>query len=138
MRTVLLIGILFMLVCLSRRPSQAGLRLQAQLRNGWQKLFYVAGFVGAVLIVLNPEFLALGFLGDAAFFDLLVFALSLQFQAAVLGAWRWVRDASPRALSFMVYRLERDWIAIAITLASLRDFALNIRETIRRISWALA
>ena len=41
-------------------------------------IFGLAAFIGAVLILINPEFLALGLLGDTAFFELLVLALSSQ------------------------------------------------------------
>jgi hypothetical protein len=136
-RTVL-IGFVVMLACLSRPRPQAGQPLWSQHGRGWQKVFSLAGFIGALLIVLNPELLALGLLGDATFFDLLVFALSLQFQTVAIRALQWVRDTSLAALAFMAGRLHRDWVAIAVTLALAVDWALKVRDTVRRISWALA
>jgi hypothetical protein len=44
----------------------------------WKWLFLVIGAVCAVLVVFNPEYLALDLLGDAAFFDVFVLALTLQ------------------------------------------------------------
>jgi hypothetical protein len=41
-----------------------------------------------MLIILNPEFLALGLLGDTAFFDMFVLALSLQMHMVVARACR--------------------------------------------------
>ena len=134
MRTLLLIGFVVILACLSRHAPRPAQPLWSQQWKGWQKLFYLAGLIGALLIVLNPEFLALVFLGDAAFFDLLVFALSLQFQAAVIGAWHGVRDAAITAASFMVHRLERDWIAVAVTLTLLADWALKVWEKLTTMS----
>ncbi len=137
-KPLLLIGFVVMMAFLSRRTTDSSQPLRSQQRRGWQKLFYVAGLIGALLIVLNPEFLALGFLGDAAFFDLLVLALGLQLQAAVTGALHWVQDAAIATRTFMVHRLERDWIAVAVTLALFADWALKIRASVRRISWAVA
>jgi len=62
-----------------------------------------------VLILINPEFLALGLLGDTAFFEMLVLALSLQMHLFVTRAFyrcvdvlsgvvRWVGIPSPGLL----------------------------------------
>ncbi len=48
----------------------------------------------AVLILFTPEFLALGLLGDASFFDVLVMALSLQMLGIIQFGWRRLRDAA--------------------------------------------
>jgi hypothetical protein len=63
------------------------LPLLNRLKSAWprrltwtQKLLGVLAVVVAVVIVSSPEFLALGLLGDTAFFDLLVLLLGLQFQ----------------------------------------------------------
>jgi len=132
---LLLIGLVVILAWLSHRAPQARQLLWLQQWKGWQKIFCLAGFIGAMLIVLNPEFLAFGFLGDAAFFDLLVFSLSLQFQTVAVRVLQWLRDASVAALSFMYYRLERDWIMIVVTLGLFADWA---RNNVRRISCAMA
>jgi hypothetical protein len=41
-----------------------------------------------LLMAMNPEFLALGFLGDAAFFDIMVLALSLQMNMIASRVWQ--------------------------------------------------
>ncbi len=56
-------------------------RTRSQPLRGWQKLFGVIAVVFATLMLLQPEFLALGLLGDTAFFDLLVLALGLQMHS---------------------------------------------------------
>jgi hypothetical protein len=56
--------------------------------TGWQKLAGAIALILALLIVLNPEFLALGLVGDTAFFDLLVLATTLQLQGIGARAWR--------------------------------------------------
>jgi hypothetical protein len=49
-------------------------------RKWAQNLLAGLAVIAALLILLNPEFLALGLIGDAAFFDLLVLLITLQFQ----------------------------------------------------------
>ena len=61
--------------------------------TGWQKLAGAVALIIALLIVLNPEFLALGLVGDTAFFDLLVLAITLQLQGLGTRAWRSVSAA---------------------------------------------
>jgi hypothetical protein len=78
----------------------------------WQTLISLVAVIAAILIVMNPEFYALGILGDSAFFDFLVLAISLQMQAistrvlrrlgTVLARnLRWVRIPSP-GLSYLM------------------------------------
>src|SRR5664280_1734897 len=47
--------------------------------NSWQVLIGLVAVIVATLIVVTPEFYALVILGDSAFFDILVLAISLQF-----------------------------------------------------------
>jgi hypothetical protein len=81
----------------------------SQHLTGSRKIFGLAAFIGAVLILINPEFLALGLLGDTAFFEMLVLALSLQMHVFVTRAFyrcvdvlsgvvRWVGIPSPGLL----------------------------------------
>lgn len=56
---------------------------------GWQKLFGAVAVVLTLLIILNPEFLALGLLGDTAFFDMLVLAMGLQMHTLAVQTCRW-------------------------------------------------
>jgi hypothetical protein len=55
------------LASLSARPNRIKPAWSQQLK-GWQKLFGLVGVILAVLIIINPELLALGLLGDTAFF----------------------------------------------------------------------
>ena len=64
--------------------------------TGWQKVFGIVAVIGAILILINPDFLALGLLGDTAYFDLLVLGLSLQLHVYAAGAWRWLGTAIGR------------------------------------------
>ncbi|HEY4417046.1 MAG TPA: hypothetical protein VGO57_15255 [Verrucomicrobiae bacterium] len=73
---------------------------------GWQKIFGLIAIILALMIIMNPDFLALGLMGDTAFFDLLVVALSVQMLLYVQRVWRglclawtkssrWLRVPSP-------------------------------------------
>ena len=64
--------------------------------TGWQKVFGIVAVIGAILILINPDFVALGLLGDTAYFDLLVLGLSLQLHVFAAGAWRWLGTAIGR------------------------------------------
>ena len=46
--------------------------------NKLNKIIRIIAVIGAIFIVLNPEFLAFGIIADAAFFDMLVLLLGLQ------------------------------------------------------------
>jgi hypothetical protein len=58
--------------------------------KGWQKVFGLIAVILAVFILINPDFLALGLLGDATFFDVLVLALSFQMLVFVQESWRFL------------------------------------------------
>ena len=65
--------------------AYASIRRRNKSKPGWfqqlkgsQKLFGVLAVILTLLIVLTPEFLPLGLLGDAAFFDVLALVLGLQ------------------------------------------------------------
>jgi hypothetical protein len=60
----------------------------SQHLKGWQKVFGLVAFFAVLLIIINPEFIALGLLGDTAFFDMLVLALALQMHLVVVRAWQ--------------------------------------------------
>ena len=64
----------------------------SQHLTGWRKIFGLAAFIGAVLILINPEFLALGLLGDTAFFEMLVLALSSQMHVFAIRAFHRCAD----------------------------------------------
>ncbi len=63
--------------------------------KGSQKFFGLLAVVCTLLILLQPELLALGLLADTSFFDLLVLALTLQMHSYALQLIR----ASVAALS---------------------------------------
>ena len=85
--TIILLGLLMLACASGRARRQSGWQWLRQL-SGSQKIFGVVAFVLVLLILLNPEFLALGLLGDSALFDMLVLAISLQLHTYVVRAGR--------------------------------------------------
>lgn len=69
--------------------------------KGWQKIFGVLAVILTLLIIVNPELLALGLLGDTAFFDVLVLALSLQLHMIVTRTFRRCVDALSRGVRWL-------------------------------------
>ena len=98
--TAIILLALILLACASNRSSRIE-PVWSQHRKGWQKVFTMAAVIMALLILINPEFLALGILGDTAFFDMLVLALSLQMHMFALRLFHGCLDALRRALRWL-------------------------------------
>ena len=84
--TIILLGLAMLAYAI--KQSQKAKPSRFEHLKGWQKIFAWVAFALTLLMILNPEFLAFGLLGDAALFDMLVLALSLQMHAVVTGAFR--------------------------------------------------
>lgn len=83
---VIIIGLALLGCALTQLPEKYR-PAWARRFTPWQVLIGVVAVVMALLIVFNPEFIALGILGDSAFFDLLVLAIGLQLQTVVRRGW---------------------------------------------------
>ena len=84
--TIILLGLTMLAYAITRSPDKTKLSRFQHLK-GWQKVFGVLAIILTLLIILNPEFLALGLIGDTAFFDMLVLALSLQLHMVATRAF---------------------------------------------------
>jgi hypothetical protein len=133
MKPVLLLGLALLACGFFRAPERTTPSWSRRL-VGWQKLFGVAGFILALLIVMNPEFLALGLLGDSAFFDVLVLVLSLQLQRYIVRAWRRVCPVLSRIMRVIVLRNRMSYGYILLTLAPLGNVASAIRKALQHLS----
>ena len=102
--------------------------------QGWQKGFGIAAFLVALLILMNPEFLALGLLGDAALFDALVLALSLQFQIIAFRMLRSLRSAFSNVVSFVIWRARRTYLFVLLFLEPLGHLLSTFRKTTQCVS----
>lgn len=81
----ILIGLIF--ACAFVRLASRVESVRARELKWWQKVMGVVALVFVVLIAANPEFWALGLLGDTAFLDLFVLLMSIQLQMFVYVAW---------------------------------------------------
>jgi len=69
--------------------------------KGWQKLLGLLGLLLAVIVILNPELIALGLLGDSVFFDMLALALSVQMLVSIRWGWHKLSTGFARALRWL-------------------------------------
>jgi hypothetical protein len=98
--------------------------------TSWQVLIGLVAVIIATVIVMTPEFYALGILGDSAFFDLLVLAISFQLRGIGLWVWRYfVLGFTPikRFVTFRIY---------ATSAAALFIFA-EIVSTVQKVAHRL-
>jgi len=93
----LLAGFAILAYALTKAPKQRQPSWSQHL-SGSQKLFGVIALFLVLLMAMNPEFLALGIFGDAAFFDIMVLALSLQMHMIVKRVCRGYVTALARAI----------------------------------------
>jgi hypothetical protein len=89
------------LACVRNRSSDRTRLGWLRDLSGWQKVFGAVAIVAALLIVLNPEFFALGLLGDTAFFDLLALALALQLHTIFVQALQMCAAGISRGARFL-------------------------------------
>jgi hypothetical protein len=130
---VMLFGLAIVAYALYRRRSRGGGPVARSGLNGGHKLLGVIFLmILPLLILVNPELLALGFLGDAAFVDLLVLLIGLQFQmAAAL-----LRSLIGSALSRITRYLGSPRIAhVGVMFCiAIENVIFEIREIVSRIS----
>ena len=125
-RIIILLGLAILACAITRSAGKTRLTWFRHLK-GWQKIFGVAAVVLTLLMILNPEFIALGLFGDTAFFDLTVLVLSLRLHG--LAAWalhrgveglsrgaRWLGIPSPG----LVYLLAVSTLAIGAVASALQ------------------
>jgi hypothetical protein len=99
--------------------------------NSWQALIGLVAVIAAILIVLNPEFYALGILGDTAFFDLLVLAISCQLQVFGSRIWCHIVAGFSKIMRFTRWQLG---VICPLLLLTFDDAATAIQKVLHRIS----
>src|SRR5208282_1814813 len=111
-------------------------RLQRRFEhlNGWQKLFGLIAVFLAVLILMNPDFLALGLLGDTTFFAVLVMALSLQMLGFVQLAWRCISTSFVRGMRLVGIPSPGLRYLLAVSAVVIGSAISTIQKVVHRIS----
>lgn len=131
MNLVILLG-LALLACAFFRAPERKKPAWANRLIGWQKLLGIVAFIMALLIVMNPEFLALGILGDSTFFDVLVLVLSLQLQDNITRAWRRAYPLLCRVMQIVILRNRYSYGYVLLALAPLGNVVSAIRRTLQQ------
>ena len=85
----------------------------------------------ATVIVMTPEFYALGLLGDSTFFDFLVLAISFQLRGLAAGGWRHALSGFARMRRLMTWSLHASSTALLFTLAGMISM---VQKVVHRIS----
>jgi hypothetical protein len=136
----IVLGLAILTCALTMLPDRTKLAWSARL-NAWHALVGVIAVILALLILLNPEFLALGLLGDTAFFDMLVLLISLQLRTAgthlwdciqTLGSQSW--DCIIRAFSEIIYSPSLIYLLVLSIFAAVGDMVSTAQKFLHRIS----
>jgi len=130
---IILIGLAIVACAVARAPKRIKPAWSQHLK-GWQKIFGVVAVLLALLMIINPELLALGLLSDTAFFDVLVLFLSLQLQSVAVRAWCFVRELFSRTMRFLNLRLNISCSLMLLAFAPFGDMVSVIHKTVRRDS----
>src|SRR4051794_11787411 len=94
--------ILAILVWICIRRSSGLKSANSDKLRWWQKLVAIVALLCVVMIAVNPEFWALGLLGDTTFFDVFVLLMSIQLQMTLVWVWRWGGEFFSRALRWII------------------------------------
>jgi hypothetical protein len=108
--------------------------------NVWHALVGIIAVILAFLILLNPEFLALGLLGDTAFFDLLVLLIGLQLRTLGAQAWECIRTLGAQAWDWVIRARSRilcwpdlSYLLVLSIFAVVGDMVSTAQKFVHRI-----
>jgi hypothetical protein len=99
--------------------------------TSWQMLIGLVAVIMGTVIVMTPEFYALGILGDSAFFDILVLAISFQLRGIALGVWRYFNLGFTPIKRFVSWRIYATSTALIFIFA---DMVSTVQKVVHRIS----
>jgi hypothetical protein len=128
-----LFGLALVLACVMTRAEDRNKPAWAQRLKGWHTVFGVIAFILTLLIVLTPEFFALGLLGDAAFFDMLVLALSLQLHSFAARACRVCLNMVARGARWIVIPSPGLSYLLMVSTVAFGSALATIQKAVHRI-----
>jgi len=102
--------------------------------NGWQKLLGLVAVVMTMIILLNPEFLALGLLGDSAIFDMLALALSVQMLVSVQWVWHHISRSFVQTMRWVGIPSPGFRYLLAISTVAITNTFSELQKLLHRIS----
>jgi len=129
MTPTLIFGLALFAYALTRMPDKYRPAWTHRL-NSWRALIGIVAIIMAILIVMNPEFYALGVLGDSAFFDLLVLAISCQLQVFGSRTWGHFVAGFSKIMRFARWRLS---VICSILLLTFAYTVSAIQKVVHRI-----
>lgn len=98
----------------------------------WQVLIGMVAGIFALLIIMNPELLALGVLGDATFIDLLVLAIGIPMQGIFSRTGVYLLAQGTRILRFVRWRYR---IASTVLTFCILDALLTVQQSAGALLW---
>jgi hypothetical protein len=126
----IILGLALFAYALTRAPDKCKPAWSQRL-NSWQTLIGMVALIMAILIVMNPEFYALGILGDSAFFDLLILAIGCQLQVFGSQAWCNFVEGLSMIKRFMSLRI---YVTCSLMILVFTDMVSTIQKVVHRIS----
>jgi hypothetical protein len=133
MKLGILLGLAILAYALTRvldRIKPAG----SQPLKWWQKLAGGVAVILAILIVINPEFLVLGLLGDAAFFDALVLLFSLQLQTVGARVWHCIGPMLSRTMRWVMTPSPGMYYLLTVSAVAIGGIVSTVQKVVHRIS----
>ena len=121
------------LYALYRLPDKFKISGSPSLRR-WSPLFGVLALLAVIVILMNPEFFALGLFGDTAFFDFLVLAISCQMQGWVIRAVHYAFNECAPILRFLERRLYQDYVIVTTLPLWILWAATEILPRLRKVT----
>jgi hypothetical protein len=128
----IVLGLAILACVFTRLPDKTKQAWSVRL-NAWHALIGVIAVILAFLILLNPEFLALGLLGDTAFFDLLVLLIGLQLRTVGAQAWDCVSRAISRILSRILCWPSLTYLLVLSIFTVVGDVVSTAQKFVHRI-----
>jgi hypothetical protein len=130
MTPTIIFGLALFVFTLARVPDKYRPAWTRRL-DSWQTLIGLVAFIAAILIIMNPEFYALGIIGDSAFFDLLVLAITCQLHVISSRVWSRVMAGLCMVSRFMRFRM---YVTSSMLLFVLSDMAATVQKVVHRMS----
>jgi uncharacterized membrane protein YkgB len=130
--SIILLGVAMLAYASTRSPDKTKLSRFQHLK-GWQKIFGILAVLVALLLILNPEFLALGLIGDTAFFDMLVLALSLQLHVIATRAFHSSVDAVSRSVRWLTIPSPGLRYLLALTMPAIAGAVTAFQKAVHRM-----
>lgn len=134
MTPIIILGLALAAYAFSCGPSR-NKPSSAEPLTGRQKLLRVLAVLLMILIALNPESLALGLLGDTAFFDLLVLLIGIQLQTVAAQAWGWiVAGFSLIVPRFTIPHLRMSYCMFLLIFAPIVTALVTVQKAVHRMT----